>query len=174
MSNIFRSNIFKWSLLLFIVLLGACLVYFIYLYFDIQANKTEGFDEAKQIALQNTTLVDVDQIVRFHGDEPYYVLFGKSAEDEELLVFVPFNYEPDDPLIVVNQLEIMSEHTIINSWEQECHQCKFIKITPGILNDEPLWELMYIDSSDRYVLDYVSMYDGSPYEQLRFKTMFQR
>lgn len=165
--------ILKWSLVTFIILLIACVVYMIFLYYEIQQTKTSGYTDVKEIVLRDTEVTEIDQILRFHGDKAYYVVYGKTIGAEEQIVFIPFEQKQDDEgLTVIHQKDTISKDSIINKWQEQCNNCKLIKVIPGMLNNEPLWEITYIDPSDRYVFDYLSIYDGSQYEQLRFKRMF--
>lgn len=67
----------------------------------------------------------------------------------------------------------MEKETIEKQWQSNCKQCKLIATKPAFLGDTPLWELTYYDEKNRYVFDYVSMYDGSEFEKVRLKRKFK-
>lgn len=154
----------------FLILIILCIIYFVFLYYKIDRDKTAGYSNVENSVLQEGAITKVHEISRFHGDKAYYVVFGEDNSGEKRIVFVPF--EKDEELTVVDQQDIVSKEDILEKWQQECTDCKLIRVTPGLIDDNPLWEITYIDSSNRYVFDYLSIYDGSQYEQLRFKKMF--
>ncbi|WP_200411216.1 cell wall elongation regulator TseB-like domain-containing protein [Virgibacillus salexigens] len=159
-----------WSLLIIIIFLISCFIYMIYLYIDLKDSKTAGYEETKQQLLKANTLNDISKVETFHGDEAYHVVFG-TDDQQDKIIFYPLEGKEKN-LTTVNQSEIISKDAIINEWEQQCSDCELVKVTPALVEDNKLWELTYIDASNRYVLDYVSIYDGSRYEQYRLKSMF--
>jgi len=42
-----------------------------------------------------------------------------------------------------------------------------------MIDKKALWELTYEDADQHYIIDYLSMDDGSRYEQYRFKRTFK-
>ncbi|MUK87292.1 hypothetical protein GMD78_02600 [Ornithinibacillus sp. L9] len=162
----------KWSFLVLILLLIIVIVYSVFFYQAILNNKTEGFDHTRNKVLQTTDIVEIEVINRFHGETSYHVVSGLTEENMEQIIFVPLSDEEEE-LIILDQDEIMSYQSIKTKWENDCKDCDLIKITPAVLEDSPLWELTYKDHSDRYVIDYVSMHDGSRYEQLRLRKTFK-
>jgi len=168
-----RYPLFKLAFIAFVFFLCIMLVYFTFLYHKTQQNKTADYAKVKEIVMEQTQIIEIDDILRFHGEEAFYVVFGTTENNEEKIAFVPFEYHHEEPITTINQSEIISQENILNKWRNQCSNCKFIKIIPGKVNDELVWELTYIDSTDRYVFDYLSIYDGTQYEQLRFKMLFK-
>ncbi|MGM8365370.1 cell wall elongation regulator TseB-like domain-containing protein [Virgibacillus sp. W0181] len=146
-------------------------IYFIVLYNQMMQIKTEGYAESEKRIMNETSIVEIDKITSFHEKDAYHVVWGKTAEEVNKLAFVPLTN--DDPIEIIKKSEMMAEDSIVNQWERNCNDCNFIKIVPGIVEDQPVWELTYTDKADRYVFDYLSIYDGSAYEQFRFSTMFK-
>lgn len=162
----------RWTLSILFLLTVACGIYFIYLYNDLLESKTAGYEETKQQLLKAETLAEVDKIETFHGKEAYHVAYGKDQNEQSKLVFYPLKGK-EKQLLTVNQADIVSKSEMKEQWRQECDQCEFIRITPALVDGKELWELTYIDDSNRYVFDYLDMHDGSRYEQMRFKSMFK-
>lgn len=173
MKRIRSFKLIKWTFYILILMLIASIIYFVFLYIDVQQNKQKGFSQAKENVLRTTPITETDNVIRFHGDEAYYVVFGKTKNAEEKIVFVPFKENSEQEFTIIDQSSIKPREHMMNEWNKQCNKCKLIKIIPGIIDDEPIWEVTYIDSSDRYVFDYFSIFDGSPYEQFRFKKMFK-
>lgn len=162
----------KWSFIIFLLLIIFGLIYLGFLYYEIQQNKTKGYANAKETVIKNTSITEINNIVRFHGEEAYYVIYGTTESKKELMAFVPFNHQNNDQLTVLDLTEIISKESVIEEWQKQCTDCQLIKVIPGMINNKPLWEITYVDSSKRYVFDYLSIEDGSQYERLRFKRMF--
>lgn len=160
----------KWGAIILAIVIVTCIIYSIFLYRSIVSSKTEGFSETKEHVLQTTDITEVTNITRFHGDKYYQVVSGKTSEGVEEIAFVPM--EKKNEPIVIQQKEILSEASILHQWKNECNNCTLIKIMPAYVDNKPLWEITYNDRSNRYVIDYLNMKDGSRYEQFRFKKMF--
>lgn len=165
-------NLLTLFLIVFLIIALIVLVYFIYTYNAIQQSKQSGFAKTKSDVLKQTELVEIDHVERFQEIDEYHIVFGKTEENEEQIVFVPKTNE-DEELTIVNLTDIISKEEIEKQWLSQCKQCKLISIKPAILNQTPLWELTYYDDSNRYVFDYVSLYDGSDFEKIRFQRKFK-
>lgn len=161
----------KWILSAIIVILLLITIFFAVLYIKIEKNKEEGMDHTREMVLNNTDIVTIDQIDRFNGSESYHIIFGETDEKEAQVIFVPLTKDEDDYL-TIKQEDIISEAAIKKNWQNECDQCKFIKLVPGIVDDKEVWELTYIDNKNRYIFEYRSLYDGEQYEKLQFTRLF--
>lgn len=167
-----KSAWVKWVIIILLLIVLAFLTYLIVLYNNIQKDKQDGFSETEELILRDTDLVEISKIERYHGEHAYHVVFGQTENHEDKIVYVPLTDEEQD-LIIVDQSEIVSKEQIENQLQNECNTCKIISIIPGIEDDELLWELTYVDASDRYVLEYVSLYDATQYEQFRFTRLYK-
>ncbi|WHX27329.1 DUF5590 domain-containing protein [Virgibacillus halodenitrificans] len=167
-----RHRGFVWSSIIFLIVIISCFIYLLFLYLDLKDSKTEGFAETKKQILQATSIEKIDEIRKFNGEEAYHVIFGTTDNNKQQIIFYPLQKKKKE-LTTIDQSDIITEGAIKEEWRQQCSSCEFIKITPALVNDKPLWELTYRDESNRYVLDYLSIYDGSRYEQYRFKQMFK-
>lgn len=168
----YSFNWFKWGLIALIIIVIAIAIYFVLLYNNIQQSKVAGFANSEEKVLQQTALTEIDAIYRFHGEKAYHIMFGNTKKNDKKVVFYPLKKDEKD-LTIINQTEIMTKDSIQNQWNKECNACKLIGIVPAMINNEPLWEITYVDQTNRYVFDYLSIYDGSRYEQLSLKKMFK-
>ncbi|HEX6593484.1 MAG TPA: DUF5590 domain-containing protein [Bacillota bacterium] len=163
----------KWSLWIFCIIIVFCIIYSIFLYKNIQSSKTEGFQDSEQIVLDETNVVEIEDIILSHSEQPHHVVIGKTKNGEKKLVFVPLSSNNNKKLTIVNEQDIVSAQSIQQEWTNKCHECEWIKLVPTIVDHEPMWEITYIDNNGRYVIDYLSIYDGTNYEQYRFRPMFK-
>lgn len=74
--------------------------------------------------------------------------------------------------VVIDAKKTKEKQDIINQWQKQCDQCKLVKVTPAMIDEKPLWEVTYWQGSDNYIMDYLSIYDGDRFEQIRLKSMF--
>ncbi|SHF56121.1 cell wall elongation regulator TseB-like domain-containing protein [Ornithinibacillus halophilus] len=162
----------KWSSLIIILLAILLLILGIYLYREMIDNKSNGFSDAENRALQETKLTDVEKVERFHGKESYYIVFGNDESNNKLVVFVPIKNREKE-LLQLQEDEIISETTIIENWKSDCSSCELIKVVPGVVDEKALWELTYKDHKDNYFIEYRSIYDGKQLELLRLKNKFE-
>jgi uncharacterized protein YpmB len=162
----------KWTILALILIFIAIFIYLIVLYHDIQDSKTKGYSQAEQRVLQETDIVQIEETVRYQGDILYHVVTGKNDDGKNLIVFVPESN--DEEVVIVKQNDILPYDTVKANWENDCVNCELIHIVPAIIKNDALWEITYYDESDRYVIGYVSIFDGSTYEEFRFKKMFDK
>lgn len=162
---------FRWTLIIIAILIIGCFIYGIFLYKDIQQSKTESYPKAVDEVLQETDVETISDVTHFYGEETYYVVYGVTADQEEKIVFVPEKGE-DNAVTILDIADIMASEEVTSLWQSECNNCELIKIVPAMIDSETLWEITYRDESDRYVIDYVSIYDGASFEQYRFRQMF--
>lgn len=161
----------KWIFITLCILIVTCLVYGILLYNTIQKNKTAGFDDTIQWVIEETDITEVISIERYHGEKAYHIVYGTAQGNKDMIAFVPL-YEKGK-ITTIEQSNIFSREMVEEQWYKQCNACKLSKITPGIENEQPVWELTYLDESNRHVFEYLSIYDGSQYEKISFTQMYQ-
>ncbi|WP_430785598.1 DUF5590 domain-containing protein [Virgibacillus flavescens] len=161
----------KWGMLGLIVVLISCLVYLFLLYSDIQQSRTTDYENSKNEVLRKTSVSKIGKTTDFYGEQQFHVIFGTTKNDDEKIVFVPIGKKKED-LTVIDQSEIIPRQQVVNQWERQCKDCKLIDVTPAMQNNEPLWELTYVDASKRYVFDYFSIFDGKRLQRYQLKSIF--
>lgn len=149
------------------LLLISLIIYFSLFYRSILQSKTEGFEETKQI-VSETLNMKVEDIYQFQEKESYHILLTTDNENKKWIVFVPLSEQLNkEDFIIIEADEVLSRETIEANWQQNCEQCELVKSNPAMIDNIPLWELTYKDRSNRYVIEYVTLKDGTTYEQLR-------
>lgn len=138
---------------------------------DLNEERTAGYSESTKEVLNQTSMAEITNIETFNGKEAYHVLQGTNEAGEEKLIFYPLEGN-EKTLTTIDTEDIMSRKAVRDQWRTNCNSCKLIKITPALIDEEVLWELTYYDENNRYVFDYISIYDGSPYEKIRYLRMF--
>ncbi|MHA6251126.1 cell wall elongation regulator TseB-like domain-containing protein [Oceanobacillus sp. CAU 1775] len=166
-----RKTWFVWSSIILSILFISLLIYAIFLYMDLNEKRTAGFDTTKTQILDQTSITDISSIEKFNGEKSFHVIFGENAEGEEKLIYYPLEGN-EKTLTIIDAEEIIPKSSIINSWEKECTSCHLIRVIPALIDEEPLWELTYYNENKRYVFKYISVYDGSTYEEFSYRRMF--
>ena len=167
-----KNNWLFWSLVIVLIILIASFIYGVFIYLDLKDSKTAGFEETKKQILNATSITEIEKIEQFNGEEAYHVIYGKNEKDEKKLIFYPLKGKEKN-LTTINQSDIISKEQMLQEWRAQCKGCKLVKIVPALVDKKALWEITYNDQSNKYVLDYLSIYDGSRYEQYRLKRMFK-
>lgn len=160
-----------WVFLIILLLSLLVVGYLIYLYFDIQAEKSRDFVKTKERVLAETNITDIQTIERYHEQEYYHIVYGFAADGTEYIVFAPQTTEND--LTVIRTDDIIDEHAILSKWKKTCETCKFIRLTPALIDDEILWELTYVNDTDKYIIEYYTINDGQLYEQITLLKIFK-
>ncbi|MFC2948333.1 cell wall elongation regulator TseB-like domain-containing protein [Virgibacillus sediminis] len=162
----------KWGSAAIVIILLICLISAAVLYSNIHQERTEAFAETEKVLLEATSLQQITDIKQFNGAESYHVVFGVNEENEEKIIYYPLGGREKN-LTTVDRSEIITQDKVVEEWKSRCMDCKLVQIVPSLIDGEELWEITYWDESGRYVFDYVSIYDGSPYEMYRLNPMFE-
>lgn len=166
-----RRKSLVYSMIIILLLFISMLIYGIFLYMDLNSNRTKGHEETKRELLKQTEITEITKIENFNGEAAYHVVYGKNEEGKGKIIFYPLEGN-EKTLTTVDSTEVLSPSSMIDMWQTDCSACELVKITPALLDDEILWELVYYDEYDRYVFDYRSIYDGSRYEDIRYLRQF--
>jgi len=145
--------------------------YLIYLYVYIQSEKTIDFEQTKQKVLSETLMTEIIDIKRFHGEQYYHIVFGTDELRNDYIAFVEQSDDAD--IIYVNTVDVFSEEYMIHQWEIDCESCQLVRIIPAIIDDNLLWEITYIDESEKYVMDYYSIDRGELHERIKLLQIFK-
>lgn len=156
----------KWSLFIICLLFIGFFIYSMVFYQGLVKAKTNGIPAAQERMFKSSELTKISHIDPYQGKEFYMIGFGETKDEQQQIIFLP-KKKSKEP-IIIDADEIIKKEKIANIWREACNACELIKITPAMESNKPLWEITYIDSSNHYIFEYLSMYDGSQYEQFRF------
>lgn len=160
----------NWSRVLFIVLLFCIIFVIIYstiTYRYIVQSRTDGFAEAKSFVLDNSKIETVNDLSYFQAEEGFFTFSGKDKEDNRYYVFLQDNETfSKETLYTVQSSKQISAEQVEQTLIQSCSQCDLIKTQLAIINEIPLWELTYIDESNRYVMEYKYLENGKTFEKI--------
>lgn len=151
----------KWKVISisFIVFLAAvvgCLQYYRFIQKPVWAEQSA----ARQIALQETAMVQADKAAVFHGENVYRIVFGKDAEARRMIVWVG---EDAETVHAAYEDEGISSRQVIEVWRARYPKAKLLHAVPGVYHDRYVWEIFYRMKEDqgmRYYYDYYLFEDG--------------
>lgn len=182
--------------LLIIIFILIIAIYGFYIYKQIKTSKTSGFETSTQTILEETDLAEVDEMYAFQHDVLYHIAYGKSDNNDQLIVYVPKtipkkdkekeneekqeenkkdndNEEEMKDIITVDGSDMLSKEEIEAKWDEDCEQCSLKSSAPAMIDDTPLWEFTYLDANDRFVMEYRQLEDGDIFEQLKMRRKYK-
>lgn len=166
----------RWKkiVLVIIVLLFLLLIALIFSFYrSIENSKLDHFDVTKNIILQTTEITSIDQAFHFQEEKGYHIVYGHDKQNKEWLIFVPLQKKLSaDDVILFSRDSLQSQEQIESEWAKGCDKCALIGSTPAMINEKALWELTYTDEANRYVIEYVSLEDGTTYELMKFQRKY--
>lgn len=146
----------KWLILIFGVLLVVVL-FTLTVYKQIQNNKTEGFSEAIDRAMVETSLVEVNETSTYSRNESYTVIDGIDEDGEQIYVFVP---EESGEVSDIDAEDGITAEDAIQIVEKDQKVSKILSTQVGIENEKPLWEITYLDENESLVYYYLDFKTG--------------
>ncbi|WP_112181159.1 MULTISPECIES: DUF5590 domain-containing protein [Paraliobacillus] len=154
-------NWLSWILVGFILLIIGIFVYSVILYQTVEANKTSDFSTSEERVLEETAIIEIDDISRYHGEIYYNVVEGQTETGDSILAFV----EVSNQEVEIKTFELsnfLDKNTLLSQWQNSCStSCELLQSQYGIRGDTPLLELSYFDAEDRLSYAYYRLDDGS-------------
>lgn len=146
----------KWLILVVGVILVVVL-FSLTVYKQVQNNKTEGFSEAIEKALEATSLVEVNETSTYSRNESFVVIDGLDEDGNEIYVFVP---DEDGEMIEIDAEDGITAEDAIQIVENDQKVSKILSTQIGIEDEKPLWEITYLDDKERLVYYYLDFKTG--------------
>ncbi|WP_139207334.1 DUF5590 domain-containing protein [Halobacillus dabanensis] len=152
----------KWCLLILSVILLLVLTFGIWMYININQDRTSGHDEAIDFAKQQTGLTKFESVTTYYGEGETQIVQGTNGSGDEIIVFI--DLEENIILDEISAERVLPSDQMRSQWKDTCSECEFKDIQYGYEEDEPVYQLTYIDSQNRYVLDYFTL-EGEAFDQ---------
>ncbi|WMT42727.1 DUF5590 domain-containing protein [Paenibacillus sp. D2_2] len=154
------KNRTKWILLSIVILLIVFFgLYRFYLY--IQEDIWQGENAAVTLARQETGLVESEKVWKSVWDDVCWVVLGKNADGVEIMVWMAEGKAAvEKPLS-----EGVSEQQIRKIIQDQLPGINIVRLTPGIYNNQYVWQLFYKDKSHHYYR-FFSFSNGEPLSEV--------
>jgi uncharacterized protein YpmB len=120
------------ALLLFIT------VFFIY-FRDIQMPQWSSIRDAKAKAADAANLVEVEKVYKHVWNTESWIVEGIDEEDNEVFVWITEDKQPE----IIKASDSVSLQSVKDSFTASKPDASVKRIQPGLLDDEPVWEIFY-------------------------------
>ncbi|WP_143030708.1 DUF5590 domain-containing protein [Thalassobacillus cyri] len=157
----------KWTVLGCIVIGLILTIAAYWFYTDIMEDKQEGYGASKQIAVEETALIDIDSIQRYNGNEALHIVSGATESGEHGYAFI--SKKNKQLVTYVKKEELADAASLEKAWQENCDKCEWIDIKLGLEDDRTVWEMTYIDEQGRYVIAHYDAESGERYQQFAFR-----
>jgi uncharacterized protein YpmB len=114
--------------------------------------------EAQAAAIDKLNVKDITSVERFIGDREYTIVFATSAAGDEVVVWIW-----DDGLHIEKASDGLTKQEIKQKAIAEQPGKRILRIVPGKLREEYVWEVFYTmpdNGSERHYYDYYRFSDG--------------
>ncbi|WP_394217363.1 DUF5590 domain-containing protein [Halobacillus trueperi] len=152
----------KWSLAIAGTLFILAFILFLWLYIDVNQDRKEGHPQAEAIAQEKGDLTRIDHVSTYHGQREFHIVQGTKESNEASILFI--DIKEKKILDEVSREDVLSLEEMRSRWENTCSNCTFKDIQYGFEENEPVFQLTYIDEQNRYVLDYFTL-QGKAFDQ---------
>jgi|SRR5699024_3487598 len=141
----------------------------IYNYVIIEKSAYQNLNHTTKAVKDSEILHKIDEVHQFYEEKGYHIFEGIDKDNQAVYLFVPVeSKKKSKEWKTVYQDDINSQEKIESNWKKECKQCDLHYITPAMIEENALWEIVYTDQSN-YVMEYVQMKDGEHYERIVLK-----
>lgn len=147
----------KWIFISF-VLLVIVLGFMIHLYDRATEPLKEGERIATKKVLSETDMVTISHFSPYFGSNAYYCIKGEDERGESLIAFVPMD-DNGEKIFVFKEKDGISEEEAIQLIQKEKNPKEIIRVTLGMEQNIPVWEIYYRSDNDLinyYYLDFLT------------------
>ncbi len=136
-------------------------------YHSVQSKKDDGYEEVKAFAQNEGLVSSVDRVHYYNGNRAFHIIEGETNESEPVYVWVEQIESEDEndgaePVVVTRAQEAgisKSEARQIAEERLDIDELKQIRL--GMIGQTPVFEIVYIDTDERYSFYYINFEDGS-------------
>lgn len=146
----------KWILIIILVIVAG-ISYGVYVYNNTMSNKHLGEDKAIADAKKEASLSTITATDYYHGMSSYTIIEGTNSTGEQMIVWVPTS---GGKVLSKQKKDGISQQQAAQIVTKDKQPKQIIKVKLGAENETPLWEITYIDQSNRYHYYYVNFTDG--------------
>ena len=135
--------------------------------YNTKKDHKDHMERVAEIALEHGPIESVDESFEFNGESSYFVYLGKNNEDKAYYVFVP-KTEKVEEMKTLEQENGLTKEEMLNQWYSQCTHCELVSISPGIIQDRFIWEVIYT-TSEQYYFQNFHFSDGEIYDSISFQ-----
>lgn len=136
-------------------------IFFLY-YTTVQRPLWDQRSQAIREAMEHTPLDTAERVELSHGEQSFRIVFGEDESGQSLIAWVGEETASEEiHYAYVDEGETEAE--IIHAWQEANPQGKLIRIVPGQLKEQYVWEVLYEvqqEEGTRRYYDYYRFEDG--------------
>ncbi|KWW11317.1 hypothetical protein AS888_01945 [Peribacillus simplex] len=152
----------KWLIIASILVL--CLIGFVGgAYIKALQPKKEAGNAAFKKAREEAGLRSMDEFYLYNGQDSYSVIIGKGEKGIKKVVWLP--EDKKKKIVVEDYKDGKTKKEILSIAKEKLNPEKIISVKLGMEKNVPLWEVTYLDDSERFNYDY---YDFKTGEWLKY------
>ena len=125
--------------------------------------KKEAGNVAFEKAKEEGGLETMEEFYLYNGQDSYSVIIGEGEKGTKKIVWLPEDKKKE--IVVENYKDGKSKKEILNIVKEKLNPQKIISVKLGMEKNVPLWEVTYLDESERFNYDY---YDFKTGEWLKY------
>lgn len=148
----------RWIFLFVAALLLLITIVFIY-FLDIQNPQRAAIEEAERQAIEAAGLTQVEHVYHQVWDKESWIVEGTDKDDEKVFVWLADESNPE----IVKASSGISMQEMKTSFKGEHPNANIIRIQPGLLDNQRVWEVYYSsgDETNHYKYDFYSFDNGA-------------
>lgn len=156
----------KWILIGVIIVVVIILILYRFLVFVLQ-DEWSMEDDAVKRAKQETELTEVTKITRSVWDKVYFVIEGKDASEQEVMIWVPEDETDDSKIHIEFMKDGFNKEQIKKVILDQLPGIEIVRLVPGVItpvpgesDDQYVWQLFYKEK-DHYYYSFYNYNDGT-------------
>ncbi|WP_051314693.1 DUF5590 domain-containing protein [Alteribacter aurantiacus] len=172
----------RWTIFTGITLFIITFSSLIWLFSSVQSNKNETFEGSIEYALSNDLITEYSNVSYYNGRRSYHIIDGVDQEGDDVYVWIESIQDEQESYSSVFEEsdeeenvedEVSEPRTYIRKQEdgisasqarqiaeQHLGIDEFKQVRLGMIGQTPVYEIVYIDTEDRYSFYYISFEEG--------------
>jgi uncharacterized protein YpmB len=147
----------KWIILIVSLFILLSLLSFVLFYQQSRKSVVKAEEKVTQLAIEQHKLVTVKKTYIYHGKSTSYVATGENDSKDKLAVFYTDKWQFIKSVDFSNGI---SEKSAVDKLKKEENPDKILSVSLGIENNEPIWEMAYLDHDQHLNYYYVEFESG--------------
>lgn len=150
-----------------IIVLTSFFAFFYYMYTNTSEPLMVRENLAVKIAKGETDLAEVIDVDFYHGRRSYQVIEGLDRDGEEIYVWVEeltkeqMKDKQEPHIFTKYKNEGVTKEDVKEIIQKRLEMKELISIRLGVIGETPIYEVTYVDQSNRHSFYYLSFTDGS-------------
>ncbi|MFC4617775.1 DUF5590 domain-containing protein [Camelliibacillus cellulosilyticus] len=129
------------------------------IYRDALSDKNSGNHFAVEQAEAQYDIRKIKSVTPFYGKQAYHVVEATLQNNSSVYIWVP-DKKSDHRLKMLPISSGFSKAEILHAFKAQVPYKRIISTSLGMIDDQPAWEIVYIDNESHYVFSYYDFHNG--------------